>query len=493
MASLHAVNHILKTRDRVIKNSEKLANMIRKSHESNLQGAYETMGDDRENGTGDADCRDQGFTRPKVLMLLPTRQACARMVEVICSICQPQQQENRKRFDDAYVSEGQILSKDLPADFCDLFKGNDDDMFRLGLKFTRKGIKYFAQFYNSDIILASPLGLRMAMGSDDNAASSLAGKKTRAKTDYDFLSSIEVVILDQADALLMQNWEHVEYIFNHLNLLPRETRGYDIGRLRSWYLEEQAKYYRQTVVFSAFSTPALTELFRRFCHNWTGKVRVQPVEYVGVVGRLGVRGLKQTFSRFDSPTVEGDPDARFDYFIKAVVPTFILKGFTVGSARPLGNASNGVLVFIPSYLDFVRVRNWFSTAAAAANVSFGAISEYATVSEASRAMSHFLTGRHRVLLYTERAHHFRRHQINGVRTVILYGVPENPIFYAEITGGFLARSQQSQRLELSHGVVRAMFSKYDLTKLERIVGTRRVGKMIHERSDTFVFEEERTS
>ncbi|CAK7213296.1 rRNA-binding ribosome biosynthesis protein utp25 [Sporothrix curviconia] len=489
LASLHAVNHVFKTRDRVLKNNDKLARIARKREEAGETGADDDMDDD-EDGT----YRDQGYNRPKVLILLPTRQSCARMVDAICAVYQPEQQENRKRFDEAYIDKNATIPEDRPADFRDLFDGNDDDMFRLGLKFTRKTIKYFSQFYNSDIILASPLGLRMAMGSEDTLATSLAASKrkgSKPKTDFDFLSSIEVVLMDQADALLMQNWEHVEHIFSHLNLLPRDNHDYDISRLRSWYLDDRAKYYRQTVVLSAVHTPALSELFRRFCHNWAGRVRVQAGEYKGIVGRIGVRGVKQTFSRFDVATVDAEPDARFDYFTKAVVPTMIAKTRGSSGGSTAANRSSGVLVYIPSYLDFVRVRNWFATSVVVANVSFGAISEYASVPEASRAMSHFLTGRHRVLLYSERAHHFRRHQINGVRTVILYGLPENPTFYTEITGGFLARSQRSQRLEPGQGTVRAMFSQYDAFRLERIVGSASVGQMLRERSDTFVFEEDR--
>ncbi|EWZ89763.1 U3 small nucleolar RNA-associated protein 25 [Fusarium oxysporum] len=443
LACLHALNHVFKTRDRVIKNNYKLA---------------------KEGQDTDLELRDQGFTRPKVLFLLPTRNSALRMVNMIRDICEPDQQENRKRFDDGYVDKEAKFGADRPADFKDLFEGSDDDMFRLGMKFTRKTIKYFAQFYNSDILFASPLGLRMAIGSEEDN-----------KLDFDFLSSVEMVIVDQADALLMQNWEHVEFIFEHMNLQPKDAHGCDFSRVRSWYLEDWAKYFRQTIIMSAFNTPELSELLRLHCHNWAGKVRLQP-EYPGMLSQLGIKA-KQTFSRFQSSSVDKDPDARFEYFTSAIVPSLAKRA----------KDATGTLIFIPSYLDFVRVRNYFATSSAVENVTFGAISEYADVPEASRARSHFLNGRHRVLLYTERAHHFRRYQFRGVQRVIFYGLPDNPIFYTEIAGGYLSKSEQDLRLEPGQGTVKVVFSKYDVMKLERIVGSKRVGKMIQDRGDTFEF------
>ena len=46
-----------------------------------------------------------------------------------------------------------------PLDHEVLFKGNCDDHFRLGIKVTRGSVKLYADFLDSDIIVASPLAI----------------------------------------------------------------------------------------------------------------------------------------------------------------------------------------------------------------------------------------------------------------------------------------------------------------------------------------------
>ena len=85
-----------------------------------------------------------------------------------------------------------------PDDFYQTFCGNTDDAFRIGLTVSKSQLKLYTEFYSSDIIIASPLGLRMVIGAEGED-----------KRDYDFLTSVEVLIMDQVDIFAMQNWEHI--------------------------------------------------------------------------------------------------------------------------------------------------------------------------------------------------------------------------------------------------------------------------------------------
>lgn len=88
------------------------------------------------------------------------------------------------------------------------------------------------------MIVASPLGLRSII---DNGGA--AGKKRKPGSrgggvsggDSDWLSSIEMVLLPCADVQLMQNWAHVDDLFERLNRIPKEQHDTDFSRVRSWY------------------------------------------------------------------------------------------------------------------------------------------------------------------------------------------------------------------------------------------------------------------
>ncbi|KAF2127212.1 U3 small nucleolar RNA-associated protein 25 [Dothidotthia symphoricarpi CBS 119687] len=439
---LHALNHILMTRDRVLKNNAKLA------------AASE---DD------DAEYRDQGFTRPKILFLLETKQACVRILDSITKLHHFEQQENKKRFLDSFSQPEDKFSDDKPADFRELFEGNDDNEFRVGVKLTRKTLKFYSTFYNSDIIFASTLGLRRAIESGDPK-----------KRDSDFLSSIEVVIMEQADATLMQNWEHAEFVFEHLNLQPKDPHGCDFSRVRSWYLDGHAAHLRQTIILSAFLTPKINTLYNKHMRNIAGRLKYTPDYTAGLIESLP-HGIKQTFTRFDSPSHLTDPDTRFKYFTTTVLPA-------IARLPQPPQAGQGVLVYIPSYLDFVRVRNSLVDS----NFSYASISEYTDATDVRKARSHFMTGKHALLLYTGRAHHFHRYNLRGVKRVVFYGLPENPLFYDEVVG-FIGKTVERGEISRAEGHVRVCFSKWERLELERVVGSKRVGKMVGDKGDVFDF------
>ena len=133
--------------------------------------------------------------------------------------------ESRGKFNKEFGVEEDAaeIHPNMPEDYKAMFDGNIDDCFRLGLRFTRRSIKLYSDFYNSDIVVASPLGLRMLTGGENDK-----------ERDCDFLSSIEIVVMDDVNVMQMQNMEHLETVFKCMSLVPQQQHGADFSRIRNW-------------------------------------------------------------------------------------------------------------------------------------------------------------------------------------------------------------------------------------------------------------------
>lgn len=191
-------------RRRVLKNNERLVHAVKAGTQA------------------PEDVQDQGFTRPSVLVLLPFRSSAVRWLDSMIAHMPPPsfQVENMTRFRKEFGLPEGVVDKfasaepdAYPRDHIETFEGNQDDNFRLGLKLTKKSVRLFTEFYGSDIIIASPLGLRISIEKEKYGAlrRSLAYITHRdAVRNFDFLSSIEILVTDQVDCLTMQNWEHTQ-------------------------------------------------------------------------------------------------------------------------------------------------------------------------------------------------------------------------------------------------------------------------------------------
>lgn len=195
-------------------------------------------------------------------------------------------------------------------------------------------LRLFSDFYISDIILASPIGLKLAMERD------------ATKLDIDFLSSIEQVVLHQADVLQMQNWEHVDFILRHVNKLPKEVHDTDFSRVRHYFLDGKGHLHRQVMMTSHFNSPEFQAFFREFATSHAGQLRMKKDWGEGVVSSV-VAPVKQIFQIIpgSSSSFEEMEEKRFQYFKDHVL------------AQISRTDQKRTLIVAPSYFHYIRIRN----------------------------------------------------------------------------------------------------------------------------------------
>ncbi|KIM31651.1 hypothetical protein M408DRAFT_327125 [Serendipita vermifera MAFF 305830] len=431
VVSAHVLNHILKIRRRILKHNEKL---------SSSKDAQETE---------PTAFLDQGFVRPSVLIVLPFRSSAKHWVTALLQQTPSHQVENKARFSSDFSipngTEEKLLTAPpgtYPPDHVANMSGNIDDHFRLGIKVTRKSIKLFSDFYSSDIILASPLGLRELMDKEKSA---------------DYLSSIEILVLDQLDVLTMQNWSHLEMIFTYLNTIPKQSHDTDFSRIKPWYLDGHARYLRQSLLFTAYETPEIRGLYNRHLHNVSGKRRIESAWSSIQVPE----GIRQNYIKFECANAQAEINQRFEYFTTQLFPSLLKSAVQ----------SVNTVIFVPSYFDYARIRNWLKNQAM---VTFAILSEDSDNRDISRARQAFFLGNKAMLLVTERFHFFRRYKLRGIRNLVFYAPPDHPQFYSELLSyPFLDDGVQPEDV-----TCKVLYSKYDYMRLERIVGSAAVGNLI---------------
>ncbi|KAB2027005.1 hypothetical protein ES319_D05G004000v1 [Gossypium barbadense] len=457
---MHSLNHIFRTRDLVRKNNAKID-----KHQMN--GKEEILPGDN--------FLDQGFTRPKILILLPLRSIALRVIERLIQLTPANSKVNVEHIDRFYKDFGsEEVSSDeeeeqsknaktkkpsKPSDHQSLFKGDTRDDFMIGIKFTRKTIKLYGDFYSSDIIVASPLELMTKFG------------KAEKNKDTDYLSSIErenehvllydqVVIIDHADVISLQNWSFLTSVVERLNHIPSKQHGTNVMRIRPWYLDGFARFYRQTIILGYYLNPDMNALFNHHCVNYQGKVK-SVREHRGVLPKV-LSQVRQIYERFDASSIADVDDARLEYFEKKVFP------------KIKDSDQGGIMLFASSYFEFVRLRNFLKSQ----NASFCLLGDYTNQKDISRARVWFFEGKRKIMLYTERIHFYRRYKIRGIRNLIIYSLPERKEFYYEIVN----------MLEGSDDLAcTVLFSQYDKLQLERIVGTATAKRMIKSEKGVFVF------
>ncbi|KAJ1565107.1 hypothetical protein HK096_004534 [Nowakowskiella sp. JEL0078] len=272
----------------------------------------------------------------------------------------------------------------------------------------------------------------------------------------------------------MQNWDHLLNVMDHINRIPKEPHGCDFSRVKNWYLDGQAKYFRQTLLFSSLLTPEINSLFlggnskmldqseneadwssvtKLWCSNFEGKFKIRRDITSGSIAKILIQ-----------------------------VPQ-VLPGFLNDS-----KVQKRTVLVVPSYFDFVRLRNAFDER----DCNF----EYTPTNEIPRARSHLYSGTADFLVITERFHFFRRYRIRGIHHIMFYAPPTIPELYPDLinmieTISTVSDSKKNKNMKIPLGTlsptVLVLFNKFDKLAIERIVGTRRSARLCDGEKDIYLF------
>ncbi|KAK7195977.1 hypothetical protein NESM_000531000 [Novymonas esmeraldas] len=415
--------------------------------------------EEEEEEEEELELRDRGFSKTRVCVVCPLRNHAYKFVYTIVSILQadPARCPKLAMFEQDFTEIEEAVDPTFrrrPRDYQRSFEGNIDDSFCVGLRLEPARVHVYTHPLNSDVLLCSPLGLRRRIEKNGDVLVSL--------------SSIEVCLLEDAQMLYQQNWAHVTAVLELLNKRPTDTTHglSDLRRVYAWALEGRSGRHRQTVLSTDVCNATMLATFRTTSVNNSGKMLLQRRVDPGVLSRVLVP-VRQHFIRFDPASLATVDDDRFHFFTKQMYESKI---------NAMAERDVRVIIFVPSYFDFVRLRNYLHREY---RESYVALSEYTSLSQQRKALGQFSDLERPVLLVTERFYYFKRYFVKLAEALVLYSPPMFPEYYASLANRLAATSPNAFTMTL--------YCRYDTHELNRLVGTSRMVQLLQRESGVFSF------
>ena len=358
----------------------------------------------------DINIKDQGFTSPKVLILVPYKMHAKIIMEQLVKLFSNNNWKgitNKKKFMDEY------------SEFDSM-----DDCFRLGIGicFFENKMKLYTPFDESDIIIASPLGLKLAKPSDSDKSF----KNTKV---YDFLSSIEIFLMDFSEVFIYQNLEHLNEILSFLNKPPKNNQNIvDINRIKENYANNFGEYLRQNIIISQFKCLDIDVAINDICKNINGKILLDgPYEnQINLIKNEFAEKYKFLNSsnyeiRFEFKILRDfkekeDFEEKFNYFSKNIWQN-LYESF-----------EKHTIIFVASTFDYMILKYFFKKKSK--SVCF--ISEDTDKRDWQRNRLFFEQGKYKFLLYDERAHFYKKINLKFAKNIFFYSLPEDPKIFNEM-------------------------------------------------------------
>lgn len=174
--------------------------------------------------------KDLGFTRPRIIILLPLKKHCFLILKKIVNIISEKGWNGgigkKKKFLEEYSEENQLEDYFMMGMGIEIRSSNNRSSnvnnFDANTCQFDKHIELFTPFNESDIIIASPIALK------------------QSKIEKKYFSSIEILLMDFSETFLYQNLEYLETLSEDINLFPLSSSDLnDIYRIKDNYKEEE--------------------------------------------------------------------------------------------------------------------------------------------------------------------------------------------------------------------------------------------------------------